>query len=59
MEVMARVCRAGTILFLAQHQSIGAQDVVETVAAYPELVAKIPTAQYQKLSTACLGQTVI
>jgi hypothetical protein len=59
MEVMTRVCCAGTILFLAQHQAIGAQNVVETVTAYPELVAKIPTAQYKKLSTACLWQTVI
>ena len=59
MEVMARVCRAGTILFLAQHQAIGAQNVVETVTANLELVPKILTAQYQKFPTACLWQTVI
>jgi hypothetical protein len=52
MEVMARICRAGTILFLSQHHAIGTQYVIETVTAYPELVAKILTAEYQKLSTA-------
>ena len=58
MEMMAGVCRTGTILFPAQHQAIGAQNVVEAVTANLELVAKILTAQYQKLSTACLWQTV-
>ena len=59
MEVMARVCRARTVLSFAQHQAVGAKDIVETVPSNLELIAKVFLAQGKQLTAAALRQPIL
>lgn len=56
--VMDGVRRPGPVALLAQHQAVGAQNVVEAVAPKDELHAEVLTAEFKELTAACLWKVV-
>ena len=52
------VRRPGSVALPAQHQAIGTQHIVETVAPKRKLHAEILAAEFQKLTAASLRQVV-
>ena len=56
--VVAGVRRPGPVALLSQHQAVGAQHVVETVAAKGKLHTEVLSTEVQKLTAASLGQVV-